>query len=199
VEPTSWRDSPRSMILRIFTRFERMSLILSCVYSLTNHVIDVVIVIVNRFPVHDSDGTRAITLCRFSGRGKGTAQNLQSQKKIARNRLRMTNRACLIARQVYVQRAQLEVSRARDDRENVADHRLVLLLVVVVCSVAEVPPSKRQDHVERARCYHASCRSSSTIPPPFVVPSLLMRSDKLCDLRNSMTFHCEWYFGNISI
>lgn len=157
------------MILRMFTRFERTSLILSCAYSLTNHVIGVVIVIINRFPVHDSDGTRAITLCRcrpqFSGRRKGTAQNLQYQKKVARNGLRMTNRACLIARQVYVQRAQLEVSRARDDRENVADHRLVLLLVVVVCSVAEVPPSKRQGHVERARCYHASCRSSSTIPP----------------------------------
>lgn len=103
---------------------------------------------------------------RFPRRGKDTAQNLQSQKRSPGTGHGWTNRACLIARQVlYVQRAQLEVSRARDDRENVADHRLVLLLVVVVCSVAEVPPSKRQDHVERARCYHASCRSSSTIPP----------------------------------
>lgn len=125
--------------------FERASLILSCAYSLTDrHVISVVVVIVNRFPVHDSDGTWAIALYRPDFRGKGTAQNLQYQKKVAGTGYGWTNRACLIARQVlYVQRAQLEVSRARDDRENVADHRLVLLLVVVVCPVAEVPPSKR--------------------------------------------------------
>jgi len=157
------------MILKMFTRFERANLILSCAYSLTNrHVISIVVIIVNRFSLHDSDGTQAIApmLPRFSGRGKDTAQNLQSQKGIAGTGYGWTNCACLIVRQVlYVQRAQLEVSRARDDRENVADHRLVLPLVVVVCSVAEVPPSIRQDHVERARCYHASCRSSSTIPP----------------------------------
>ena len=127
---------------------------------------------------------------RFSGWGKGTAQNLQSQKKVARNGLRMTNRACLIARQVYVQRAQLEVSRARDDRENVADHRLVLLLVVVVC-----PFLKSRLPNDRVTWSVRVVTTPPVVPPPLflllVVPSLLMRSDKLCDLRNSLTFHYE--------
>lgn len=180
----------------MFFRLERASLILSCSCSLTDrHVIGVVVVIVNRFLVHDSDGRfpgdRTMSMSpRFPGRGKATAQNLQPQKKIAGTGYGWTNRACLIARQVlYVQRAQLVVSRARDDRENVADHRLVLLLVVVVCSVAEVPPSN-----DRITWSVRVVTTPPVVPPPlFLLPlavlSLSMGGEKICDLKNPMTFH----------